>query len=131
VYLVLGIAGLAIDALLEKVPAVGGWRRVIQGAFCLFLVVAQFTEMYPELRRFKDVSVEQAAYVQTPNSQLDAAVASSSEIDFVPGVDGAGLAPWPFVTYYAIKHKVPIYSYHWLGRFDGDEVRKRRDSSMA
>lgn len=131
-YLLLGIAALAIDALVKTIPATGERRRFILMAFCLVLVVSQFVEMYPELTRFRNVSREQAAQVLSPNPALDVAVATSSEIEFIPVADDPAGAPWPFLAYYAIKYKVPIYSYHWLARYNSDEIgRMRKLSTMT
>jgi hypothetical protein len=59
-----------------------------------------------------------------PNPALDAAVSKSREIEFIPAVDDPGGAPWPFLSYYGIKYRVPIYSYHWLGRANMSEFAR-------
>jgi hypothetical protein len=128
-FLLFWIAALAITALVKRIPTMGEWRRFTLVAFCVILVVSQFVEMYPELKRFRDVAGPEAAQVLSPNPALDAAVAASSEIEFVPTTDDPGGAPWPFLAYYAIKYKVPIYSYHWLGRANQDEVLRMRNLS--
>ena len=129
VYLLLGMAALAIDAIVNSIPATPQRRRFILMAFCLVVVLSQFVEMYPEVMRFRSVSWKQAAQVRAANPALDAAVAGSREIEFIPAGDDPAGAPWPFLSYYAIKYKVPIYSYHWLARINGDEIGRMRQLS--
>ena len=92
-YLLLGIAALAIDSLVKHIPATGAMGRFILMAFCLLLVALQFVEMYPELKRFRNVAGEQAVQVLPPNPILDAAAATSREIEFVPAFDDPSWAP--------------------------------------
>jgi hypothetical protein len=128
IYLLLGVAGLAIDGLVKAIPAVGEKRNFILMAFCLLLIVLQFTEFHSELARFKNVAGAEVAQALSPDPAIDAAISTSNEIEFVPAHEGD--APWRFLSYYAIKYHVPMYSNNWLGRYNKDEVVRVRNLTI-
>ena len=136
IYLLLGLAALAIDALVKAVPAVSGKRRFILLPFCLLLISLQFLEFYPEIMRYKHEAKMQAGKKLMPNPVLDAAISTSHEIVFIPAYDQSELGtergiPWNSLSYYAIKYHVPIYTYQWLGRNDPNAADRIRNLTIA
>jgi hypothetical protein len=135
IYLLLGLAALAIDGLVAAVTAAGGKRRFILLAFCLLLSILQFVEFRSELMRFKHEAKSQAAKTLLPSPALDAAISTSSEIEFIPAYDQTELGtdrgvPWNSLSYYAIKYHVPIYTYQWLGRNNPEEAARIRELTI-
>lgn len=135
IYLLLGFSALSIDFLLNKIPVERGSRFLISLALCSLLVSSQFFEFYPELIRFKSYASHQIAKDFTPSVTLEEAFKDVNEIVFVPAYLSTGQgtnmgAPWNTLSYYAIKHHIPVKTYHWLAHTDPDEESRVYNLTM-
>lgn len=130
IYLLLGFCALSIDFLLNKIRVERSSRLLISLTLCSLLVSSQFFEFYPELIRFKSYASQQIAKDFSPSVTLEGAVKNASEMVFVPAYVSSMGAPWNALSYYAIKHHVPVKTYHWLAHTDPDEELKVYNLSM-
>lgn len=123
IYFLLGVSAVSLDLLFREIA--GRWpQKALAHVICCFAVLFQFYEFLPEVCRFRDYNAQQIAGAFVPDQVLDGAIRNASEIVFVPAYDDPATAPWRPLSYYAIKYRVPIYTYHWLGRLNTSEAAR-------
>ncbi len=136
IYLALGYAALALDQLTANLALSGKKHSIALLMFGAAVLALHLNEFYPQLKYFKQYGQSQMQNQFTLNAPTDEAIATQSdEIVFVPAYDQSHLgtdqgAPWNWMSYYGIKHHVPIYTYQWLGRYDDSAMLKIREEGI-